>query len=111
MIVLEKFFTYRNIDVSTLKELCMRFNSDLYVAIKNEFKKEDAKHRVLPDLEATLSEFRVYLDNFLFVPGNAIGTGDFVEDENQPALPGLEDVCRYRKHPEYEPAPKRVSNW
>jgi oligoribonuclease len=85
MIVLEKFFTYRNIDVSTLKELCMRFNSDLYVAIKNEFKKEDAKHRVLPDLEATLSEFRVYLDNFLFVPGNAIGTGDFVEDENQPA--------------------------
>lgn len=92
MIVLEKFFTYRNIDVSTLKELCMRFNSELYVAIKEEFKKEDAKHRVLPDLEATLSEFRAYLDNFLFVPGNAIsqGVGDFTEDENQPPLPGLE---------------------
>jgi len=90
MIVLNSFFTYRNIDVSTLKELCMRFNPDLYAAIKVEFKKEDAKHRVLPDLDATLAEFRVYLDNFLFVPSNAITSniGDF--DEDQPALPGLE---------------------
>ena len=96
MIVLDNFFTYRNIDVSTLKELCMRYNPDLYAAIKNDFKKEDAVHRVLPDLDATIAEFRTYRDNFLFIPGNSIAAkiGDFDEDETQQILPGLEQYGR-----------------
>ncbi len=91
LIVLNSFFTYRNIDVSTLKELCMRYNPELYRGIKAQFKKSEAKHRVLDDIDATLAEFRLYRDNFLFIPGGALGVGDFVEDENQPVLPGLEE--------------------
>ena len=72
----------------------MRYNPDLYAAIRSQFRKEEAAHRVLPDLDATIAEFRVYLDNFLFVPGNSIASniGDFVED--QPVLPGLEQYGR-----------------
>lgn len=94
MIVLNSFFTYRNIDVSTLKELCSRFNPELYKAIKEGFKKSDAKHRVQDDIDATLAEFRIYLDNFLFIPRYAISNGDFAEDETQPVLPGLEEFGR-----------------
>lgn len=94
LIVLNSFFTYRNIDVSTLKELCMRYNPELYRNIKAKYSKEGAAHRVLPDIDATLAEFRDYRDNFLFIPGNALSAaiGDF--DEDQPVLPGLEGYGR-----------------
>lgn len=58
-------FSYRNIDVSTLKELCMRYNPVLYSKLHEDFVPQK-KHRVLPDLEDTIQEFKFYRDSFLF---------------------------------------------
>lgn len=57
-------FHYRQIDVSTVKELCRRFNPRVF-----EFLPEpDIKaHRVLSDLRWSIAELKYYTDNFLFV--------------------------------------------
>lgn len=61
------FVAYRNLDVSTLKELCRRHNKPLAERIEAEVgTKEDATHRVLEDIEASINEYKMYLDNFLF---------------------------------------------
>jgi len=58
---------YRNIDMSTLKELCKRHNPELYQNLLPIIgTKADAKHRVLEDIDASITEYRAYLDNFLF---------------------------------------------
>lgn len=49
----EKLLHYRNIDVSTLKELYKRF-----VGVRE---KSEPKHRVLDDLEGSIAELRFYL--------------------------------------------------
>ena len=54
-------FHYRNVDTSTLKELCRRYNKEVYAALPE--KKE--RHRVMPDLEDSIAEFRHYRDEFL----------------------------------------------
>ena len=58
-------FSYRNIDVSTIKELCRRYNPELYAKLAEDVtpKKE---HRALPDIDDTIEEFRGYRDSFLF---------------------------------------------
>lgn len=61
----ERFF-YRNIDVSSIKELCMRWNPDVYAKLDRLVKPQKA-HRVIPDIEDTVNELRFYRDNFLFV--------------------------------------------
>lgn len=61
--VLHEFFHYRNIDVSTVKELCRMHNPELFA----KYQPLDAGHRVLDDLEATVHEYQFYLDNFLFI--------------------------------------------
>lgn len=58
-------FSYRNIDNSTLKELCRRYNPILYSKLEEETKPKKA-HRVISDLYDTVAEFRFYRDNFLF---------------------------------------------
>lgn len=63
--VVENQFTYRNIDVSTLRELCKDLNPSVYEAMTQLTKKEE--HRALPDLEDTIGLYRFMLDNFLFV--------------------------------------------
>ncbi len=90
MPVLHEFFSYRNIDISTLKELCYRLNPELARAIKEKFKKENAAHRVLADIDGSIAELRTYIDEFLFVPGNSltVGIGDF-DQEGQDPLPGM----------------------
>lgn len=64
---LNSYLGYRNLDMSTLKELCKMHNPELY---KNLLPiigtKADAKHRVLDDIDASITEYRAYLDNFLF---------------------------------------------
>lgn len=58
-------FSYRNIDVSTLKELAQRLNPAIRFP---EIDKTEAPHRSIPDLlQGTLPEYRHYVDNFLFV--------------------------------------------
>lgn len=60
--MLNGFFHYRNIDVSTVKELCRIYRPDVFEKLPKPDKKD---HRVLADLDWSLTELRYYLDNFL----------------------------------------------
>jgi oligoribonuclease len=57
---LEAYFHYRNLDVSTLKELAKRWRPEIY----NGFKK-DSKHEALADVYESISELRYYREHFL----------------------------------------------
>lgn len=57
---LEAFFHYRNIDISTLKELCRRWKPD----VLNGFKKHQ-KHTALADILESIEELRYYRQHFI----------------------------------------------
>jgi oligoribonuclease len=57
---LEAFFHYRNLDVSTLKELCRRWKPEL----ASGFKKAQ-KHTALADIIESIEELRYYREHFI----------------------------------------------
>ncbi len=57
---LEEYFHYRNLDVSTLKELCRRWKPEV---AKGFEKKVD--HTAMADIRESIAELRYYRDNFL----------------------------------------------
>ncbi|MDF3034781.1 MAG: orn [Paucimonas sp.] len=57
---LEAFFHYRNLDVSTLKELCRRWKP----GIVNGFKKQQ-KHTALADIIESIEELKYYREHFI----------------------------------------------
>lgn len=57
---LEAFFHYRNLDVSTLKELCRRWKPELI----SGFKKQQ-KHTALADIVESIEELRYYREHFI----------------------------------------------
>ena len=57
---LEAFFHYRNIDVSTIKELCRRWNP----GIMKGFEKRGA-HTALADIEESIEELRFYRQHWI----------------------------------------------
>lgn len=57
---LEDYFHYRNLDVSTLKELCKRWRP----ALAKELKKH-GRHEALADIYESIDELRFYRDRFL----------------------------------------------
>lgn len=57
---LEAFFHYRNLDVSTLKELCKRWKPE----IATGFKKHQ-KHTALADIIESVEELRYYREHFI----------------------------------------------
>lgn len=57
---LEEFFHYRNLDVSTLKELCRRWKPDVH----SGFKKQQ-KHTALADILESIEELRYYRQHFI----------------------------------------------
>ena len=57
---LECFFHYRNLDVSTLKELCLRWAPEK----AGRFEKR-AAHRALLDVRGSIAELRFYRDELL----------------------------------------------
>jgi len=57
---LEAFFHYRNLDVSTLKELCRRWKPELV----SGFKKHQ-KHTALADIIESIQELRYYREHFI----------------------------------------------
>lgn len=63
---IEERFHYRNIDISTVKELCRRYNPLVYGGLNTSAIKREL-HRVIPDIEDSISEHQFYLDNFLYV--------------------------------------------
>ncbi len=57
---LENYFHYRNIDVSTLKELAARWAPE----VKDGFNKEST-HQALDDIIESIEELRYYRENFI----------------------------------------------
>ena len=57
---LEKYFHYRNLDVSTLKELAARWAPE----VKNGFKKQSS-HLALDDIRDSIAELKHYREHFI----------------------------------------------
>jgi oligoribonuclease len=66
MPALEEHFHYRNLDVSTLKELARRWAPEVAKAFAKE-----SKHTALADVYESIDELRHYRDRFLNVDGRA----------------------------------------
>ena len=66
---LEQWFHYRNLDVSTLKELARRWRPDVF----NAFRKQQA-HTALADVQESIEELIHYREHFLKVESPA-GSG------------------------------------
>ena len=62
MPTLEAFFHYRNLDVSTLKELVKRWRPELASGIPKE-----GKHQALADIYESIAELKYYREHFLKV--------------------------------------------
>lgn len=57
---LEAYFHYRNIDVSTVKELARRWAPEVYAGVKKE-----SKHLALDDIRESIDELRYYREHFM----------------------------------------------
>src|SRR5574338_1704425 len=57
---LEAWFHYRNVDVSTLKELMRRWRPEVYQGVEKK-----GKHEALADIHESIAELAHYRDNFL----------------------------------------------
>jgi len=57
---LEEYFHYRNLDVSTLKELAARWAPDIY----NGFQKKSV-HKALDDIIESIDEMKYYREHFI----------------------------------------------
>ncbi|WP_417068095.1 oligoribonuclease [Niveibacterium terrae] len=60
---LEDWFHYRNIDVSTLKELAKRWNPAVFAGVKKA-----GAHTALADIRESIAELAYYRDAFLRLP-------------------------------------------
>ena len=63
MPTLEAFFHYRNLDVSTLKELCKRWQPEIYKGFK-----KTGKHTAISDIYESIDELKYYREHFLVKP-------------------------------------------
>jgi oligoribonuclease len=57
---LEAYFHYRNLDVSTLKELARRWKPELAKGVV-----KNGKHEALADIYESIAEMKFYRENFL----------------------------------------------
>jgi oligoribonuclease len=57
---LEAYFHYRNLDVSTLKELARRWKPELAKGVTKQ-----GKHEALADIHESIEELRYYRENFI----------------------------------------------
>ena len=60
MPLLEDWFHYRNLDVSTLKELCKRWQPAIYKGFKKK-----SKHTALADIYESIDELKYYRQHFI----------------------------------------------
>jgi oligoribonuclease len=67
---LEAWFHYRNLDVSTLKELCRRWRPE----VARGFEKRSA-HTALADIHESIDELRYYRERFIGMPAPAPAQG------------------------------------
>ncbi|WP_052190494.1 MULTISPECIES: oligoribonuclease [Chitinibacter] len=64
---LESWFHYRNLDVSTVKELCKRWAPQ----VAKQFKKRGA-HTALADIQESIDEMKFYREHFIKLPGQGV---------------------------------------
>ena len=64
MPALEAWCHYRNLDVSTLKELAKRWYPEMAKGVKKE-----GRHEALADIYESIDEMKYYRENFLKLPG------------------------------------------
>lgn len=57
---LEAYFHYRNLDVSTIKELCRRWKPEIAAGFKKQ-----QKHTALADIRESIEELRYYRQHFI----------------------------------------------
>ncbi len=57
---LEEYFHYRNLDVSTLKELCKRWRPEVARGVVKR-----GKHEALADIEESIEELKYYREHFI----------------------------------------------
>ncbi len=57
---LEDYFHYRNLDVSTIKELAKRWRPEIYAAFKKQ-----QRHTALADVHESIDELAYYREHFL----------------------------------------------
>ena len=57
---MEAYFHYRNLDVSTLKELAKKWNPEILVNMKRH-----GKHEALADILESIEELKLYKESFL----------------------------------------------
>ena len=57
---LERFFHYRNLDVSSLKILAQRWRPDVLAGVQKQ-----SSHLALDDIRDSIAELRHYRDHFL----------------------------------------------
>jgi oligoribonuclease len=57
---LEEFFLYRNLDVSTLKELAKRWKPDIMAGLTKQ-----SKHEALADIYESIDELKYYRQHLL----------------------------------------------
>jgi oligoribonuclease len=79
MPTLERFFHYRNLDVSTLKELCRRWQPAIYKGFQKR-----AMHTALADIHESIDELKYYRQHFL-IPATGVAP-DVSAGEAGPAL-------------------------
>lgn len=60
MPTLNEYLHYRIIDVSTVKELCSRWNPE----VSKEQPKKQYSHRALSDIKESVEELKFYKENF-----------------------------------------------
>ena len=68
---LERFFHYRNLDVSTLKELCRRWQPAIYKGFQKR-----AMHTALADIHESIDELKYYRQHFLIASNTASVEGN-----------------------------------
>lgn len=59
------YLHYRNVDVSTLKNLCKMHNPRIYAALPPV--EGGTAHRALDDIKGSMQDYLFYLENFLYV--------------------------------------------
>lgn len=62
---LERYFHYRNLDVSTLKELVRRWSPAILANAK-----KDSTHQAMQDIRDSIAELCHYREHFIRLPGN-----------------------------------------
>jgi oligoribonuclease len=73
---LEAWFHYRNLDVSTLKELARRWAPQLYKGFS-----KNSKHLALEDIRDSIAELAYYRQHFLSLPAPGAAPAALIDDD------------------------------